>query len=1029
MIRLEDLKLGMRVCGLVPDQVATVISVKGLGARDSEYFRVRVRYEDEYDESDKQTLDRGVEERLFEAQDAWALDRDAELGLLAVEARRIKGGGQFDKYHEIFSSAIEPLPHQADAVFNWMLGRYPLRVLLADDPGAGKTITAGLLIRQMAARDLVRRCLIVVPGNLAEQWKSELLEKFRLRFEIVERDDIIENANPFTLRSRVIISMDRAKREEYLNKLTEGPEWDLIVCDEAHKMSVSLIGNKVSKVTARYRLGLALRELTTNYLLTTATPHTGKREEFRWFMRLLDPDRFEKPGPRFDVSDIYLRRMKEQLVTREQTPLFPDRVSYTAKYNLSQPELDLYEAVTSYCRYEFGRAYQLEGRRRNTVGFALTILQRRLASSPEAIYRSLQSRRQRLTAILEESLVRISHFDLEIDWDEFEDLPAQEREEIEREVVSLASAAQSLPELQHEIETLENLERQANTLRNSEVDSKWEELRDIWENRMPTMVKDGKPRKLIIFSEHRATLSYLSKKLRVLLGSEKAVVTIDGGLNSAQRRKVQDEFQNDARVQVLVATDAAGEGINLQFAHLMVNYDLPWNPNRLEQRFGRIHRIGQTKVCHLFNLVIGNTREDAVYRLLAEKLETIGNDLNGLVYDILGELFQETPLRQIVQDSLRYGDDPARQREFEQKVESALDKDRIRELEQRRIADRSDFDASSTLEEMRDTAAGRLQTQDAQRFLVDTFQYISRQCASRVADIRELGAGTFEVGKVPGVLAVFARTHGLGQVEDSYRSICFDRDLMQHPDGRIVSELIHSEHPLLKATVGWVLSRWNSKRGDCGDAYPVLIDERSESDYVRLVYLVEWTVQNDFQRDQDRRQVLSHEAQFVQAEVSHSYQDFKVLGSSPALCFRPATSADMASLHTQLEHDLLDAERSASFVDEQTYELVIAPKLDAIRSRESERIDLECREVLRSLNAQIAHEDHQAEHFRWLAQVNPHAEVLHLANADRHDDNRRNYEVRKLYRERIWGLEQQISVSAMNPRRVAVIVPASLLRD
>ncbi|MYE27812.1 MAG: DEAD/DEAH box helicase, partial [Chloroflexi bacterium] len=966
-------------------------------------------------------------DRLFEAKDAWALDRDAELGLLAVEARRIKGGGQFDKYHEIFSSAIEPLPHQAEAVFNWMLGRYPLRVLLADDPGAGKTITAGLLIRQMAARDLVRRCIIIVPGNLAEQWKTELLEKFGLRFEIVERDDIA-NTNPFTLRNRVIISMDRAKREEYLKKLRESPRWDLIVCDEAHKMSVSVIGNNVGNITARYRLGLALRELTTNYLLMTATPHTGNREEFRWFMRLLDRDRFEKPGPRFDVSDLYLRRMKEQLVTREQTALFPDRVSYTAKYNISQPELDLYEAVTSYCRHEFGRAYQLEGRRRNTVGFALTILQRRLASSPEAIYRSLQSRRQRLTALLEESLTRISHFDFEIDWDEFEDLPAHEREEIEREVVSLASAARSLPELQREIETLENLEQQANVLRNSEVDSKWEELRDIWENRLPTMERDGNPRKLIIFSEHRATLSYLSRKLRTLLGSEKAVVTIDGGLNSTQRRRVQDDFQHDARVQVLVATDAAGEGINLQFAHLMVNYDLPWNPNRLEQRFGRIHRIGQNEVCHLFNLVIGNTREDAVYRLLAEKLETIGNDLNGAIYDILGELFHEKPLREIVEESLRYGDDPARQRESEQRIESTLDINRIRELEQRRIADRSDFDANRTLEEMQETAAGRLQKEDAKRLVISTFHYISRNCASRVADIRELGDSKYEIRKMPGVVVEFARTHGFGHVEDNYRSICFDRDLMHRPDGRIGSELIHSEHPLLKATVGWVLSQWQSERGDCGDAYPVLIDERSEVTCMRLVYLVEWTVQNDFQRELDRRQVLSHEAQFVQAEISDSYQNFTALGSSPELYHRPATAADMQSLHAHLEHDLLDVESSASFIDEQTYELVIAPKLDAIKSRESTRINLERREVLRSLSAQIEHEIDQFKHFKRLAEENPDYAALHRANADRHDDNRIKYEARKMYRERNWKLEQQITVSAMNPRRVAVIVPASLMR-
>ena len=663
MIRLEDLKPGMRVCGLVPDQVVELITAKELGDSSSDTFRVIVRYEDEYDVLGKQTLDRTVEERLIEAEDTWAIGSDAELGLLAVEARRIRDAHLFDPYHAAFSSEIEPLPHQIEAVYGWMLGRHPLRVLLADDPGAGKTIMAGLLIRELMARDVVSSCLIVVPGNLSEQWKTELREKLRLSFDIITSKDI-QNDNPFLLHNRLIISMDRAKRAEYKELLEQSEEWDLIVCDEAHKMSVSFAGNKVSNITERYRLGQLLGNISTNYLLITATPHTGKIEEFRWFMQLLDRDRFATGNRHHNVSDLYLRRMKEQLVTRELKPLFPKRVSYTAKYNLSHQELELYEAVTNYCREEFNRANRILGGRKNTVGFALTILQRRLASSPEAIYQTLRSRRQRLKNQLDESRTSISNTYDEIDWDEFEDLPATDREDIEIEIASLATAAQSIPELEKEICTLKSLESQADTVRKSNKDSKWEELRDIWENRLPEMEKDGAPRKLIIFTEHRATLKYLVRKLGNLLGEKGAVVTIDGADRPEQRRKVQYKFRDNASVQILVATDAAGEGINLQFAHLMVNYDLPWNPNRLEQRFGRIHRIGQKEVCHLFNLVIGNTREDAVYRLLAEKLEVIGNALNGLVYDILGEIFYETPLQTLVKKSLQYGDDPERQRKL-----------------------------------------------------------------------------------------------------------------------------------------------------------------------------------------------------------------------------------------------------------------------------------------------------------------------------------------------------------------------------
>lgn len=1028
MIKLEDLKAGMRVCGLVPDQISTLISVKGRGFPGSDSFATVVRYEDEYDEMSKQTLDRSVEARLIEAEDNWVIGSQADLGVLAIKARRIRDAHLYDSYHEAFSAEIEPLPHQTSAVYGWMLGRYPLRVLLADDPGAGKTIMAGLLICQMIARDLVHRCLIVVPGNLTEQWKTELRDKLRLRFDIVERGDIADD-NPFISRNQLIISMDRAKREEYLDKLKQS-EWDLVVCDEAHKMSVSYIGNKLGNVTSRYRLGLQLGDIATNYLLLTATPHSGKSEEFRSFMRLLDRDRFSHYRPKINVSDLYLRRMKEQLVTRDMKPLFPKRVTYTAKYDISPPELDLYEAVTEYCRHEFNRAAHLEGGRRNTVGFALTILQRRLASSPEAIYQSLRSRRERLTAKIEESRAMAFQID-EIDWEEFEDMPAQEREKIETDIVNLATAAQSIPELEKEISTLANLEAQADSLRRSNRDSKWEELRDIWENRLPEMEHDGMPRKLIIFSEHRATLGYLVRKLGVLLGDEANVVTIHGGINPVQRRSIQHDFQHDPNVQVLVATDAAGEGINLQFAHLMVNYDLPWNPNRLEQRFGRIHRIGQKEVCHLFNLVIGNTREDAVYRLLAEKLEVIGNALDGLVFDILGELFYQTPLPRLVRDSLQFGDDPERRREIERQVESAFDLEHIKELELRRISERSAFDADRAIHDMREADAGGLQTRDAKDFLIGTINYIENVSLSRVSGIRDLGAGQFELERVPGVIAEFAETHNIDGVKSSYRSVCFDRDLMRQSEGNMGAEFIHREHPLLKAAIGWVLSRWQSVRAECGDAFPILIDERTDSTSVRIVYQLEWSIQNDLQRERGVRHALSDEAQFVQLDHLDSAQRFTMLGTAPDVDYRPATVADMNTLKTLLEHEMFAPEHSAESIEEQVYESLIAPKLDATKTRELKRIAIERTEVINSLDARITHEQERSTYFRRLADQLPEndpARNLHHANEARHSNNRRLLEARKMHRERQWRLQEHITPSVGTPRRVAVIVPASLMR-
>ena len=1022
MIRLEDLKPGMRVCGLVPDQVVEIITAKGLGEAGSDTYRVIVRYEDEYDDSDKQTLDRSVEERLIEAMDIWAIGSEAELALLAAEAKRIQIAHLLDPFHSAFSAQIEPLPHQIDAVFGWMLSRYPLRVLLADDPGAGKTIMAGLLIRQLIARDVVRRCLIVVPGNLAEQWQSELREKLLLVFPIVTLDDI-KNENPFESRRQLIVSMDRAKKDEYIDLIRQ-TEWDLIICDEAHKMSVSVTGSKVSNVTKRYRLGETLRHITTNYLLITATPHTGKRDEFRYFMRLLDEDRFAGESVNFDVSDIYLRRMKEQLVTRELTPLFPKRVSYTAKYDLSPPELDLYESVTKYCREEFNRAERWKkGGRRNTVGFALTILQRRLASSPEAIFQTLRSRKQRLSEQLHQSRADLHQSLNDIDLDEFEDLPADEREDLEVEIANLATAAQNATELAKEIETLAGLENQADVVRRSNQDSKWEELRDIWENRLPEMEKDGNPRKLIIFTEHRATLRYLVTKLGALLGKDSAVVTIHGGIHPKERRKTQSVFRDNPKVQILVATDAAGEGINLQFAHLMVNYDLPWNPNRLEQRFGRIHRIGQKEVCHLFNLVIGNTREDRVYRILAEKLETIGNALGGLVYDILGELFYETPLHLLVKETLQFGDNEERQREIERKVDSVFDLDRIKQLEERRLADRAAFDANRVLEDMEEYRAGHIQAHDTRDFIVGVFKYISRNFGSRLADLRERNNQTFEIVKVPGVISEFAESNGSDQVKDSYRSVSFDPDIVLRSSGALGAELISSEHPLLKAAIGWTLSHWKTSSANCGDAFPVLVDERTELRTVRMVCSVEWTIQNAFQRDRGNKESLTQEALYIEID---NQLNFRVIGPAPDLDFRPAQANELTTLHSFLDEEWTSLVISENVIQYHVNEELVAPRLRKAKDREHRRIELERREVLDSLNSQIAHEYIQADYFRRLAYNNPDIDT-YRASESRHEQRKTRFEARKIHRERRWKLEEQITPSGVTVHRVAIIVPSSLL--
>ncbi|MEI6415688.1 MAG: helicase-related protein, partial [Pseudomonadota bacterium] len=669
---LEDLQPDAIVRGILPDALVTVVSVAwhGSNALTLVYRSPNGRVADEI-------LYRHDESRLeiVEAGRPWSFDGDGALFRLVSEAHRIRLAHLFDPVLAIHTSLIDPLPHQITAVYEEMLPRQPLRFLLADDPGAGKTIMAGLLMKELIARGDLKRCLIVCPGSLAEQWQDELHRRFHLPFEIMTNDkfEAARTGNWFLENDLAIARLDKlARNEDVQQKLFAlDCRYDLIICDEAHKLSASFFGGEV-KYTKRYRLAQRLSGLTRHFLLMTATPHNGKEEDFQLFLALLDGDRFEgkfRDGVhQVDVTDLMRRMVKESLLKFDGRPLFPERIAYTVPYKLSDAEARLYKEVTDYVREEFNRAEALQNdKRAGTVGFALTILQRRLASSPEAIYQSLHRRRERLEKRLRELelLQRGAAVPVPalagplLDSDEVEDLeeaPENEVEAAEEKILDQATAAATLAELKIEIATLARLESLAAEVRRSGQDTKWRELAELLGEIFTPIGLGGciaeptlpygagsipKPvpspnQKLVLFTEHRDTLNYLERQIGSLLGRPQAVVLIHGGMGREERRKAQTNFLHDPTVQVLLATDAAGEGINLQRAHLMVNYDLPWNPNRLEQRFGRIHRIGQTEVCHLWNLVASETREGDVYRRLLEKLEEARQALGGQVFDVLG---------------------------------------------------------------------------------------------------------------------------------------------------------------------------------------------------------------------------------------------------------------------------------------------------------------------------------------------------------------------------------------------------------
>jgi SNF2 family DNA or RNA helicase len=628
-------------------------------------------------------LYRADEPKLTIAVDASRpFDADAADFRLVAEAQRISLAGIHDPMLAVATSDVRPLPHQIRAVYGEMLPRVPLRFLLADDPGAGKTIMAGLYIKELLLRDDVRRCLIVAPGGLVEQWQDELFFKFGLRFEILSGSsvDATVGASAFDSRPLLIARMDQLSRSEDLLAQLDDIEWDLVVVDEAHRMAAHYFGAKLEK-TKRYQLGELLSRRARHFLLMTATPHSGKDEDFQLFLGLLDADRFAGKFRRGihadDVGDLMRRMVKEDLLTFDGKPLFPERVAQTVPYELTADEAALYELVTQYVREGMNRADKLDDKRRNTVGFALTVLQRRLASSSEAIYRSLVRRSERLqrrkrellTGVVTDEPALPRGVDSLDDTDEFS---VDEIETIEEELVDAATAARTVAELDAELAELADLTGAAKKVRDRGEDRKWAELRQILQDHTVLAGGSRASHKLIVFTEHRDTLEYLKRQIGSLLGRAEGVLAIHGGVRRLDRRRITEEFTKNPRAAVLLATDAAGEGLNLQAAHLMVNYDLPWNPNRIEQRFGRVHRIGQTEVCRLWNLVASNTREGEVFTRLLSKVEEQRKAYGGKVFDVLGLAFAETPLRTLLLDAIRYGEQPEVRARMHQVIDEGI---------------------------------------------------------------------------------------------------------------------------------------------------------------------------------------------------------------------------------------------------------------------------------------------------------------------------------------------------------------------
>ncbi len=815
-MRLEDLTPGSTISGLISSGDVTIVAVGRAGPDASV-----ITYRDANRKLDERVVYRSDEASLSAATATRRpFDADGADFRLAAEAQRIQLAGLFDPMLALATSAVDPLPHQIRAVYGELLPRTPLRFLLADDPGAGKTIMAGLYIKELLLRGDLARCLIVAPGGLVEQWQDELLDKFELDFEILTAP-MVEATSSIPVFDRhplLIARMDQLARNDDMLTELRASEWDLVVVDEAHRMAAHYYGNELT-TTRRYELGRLLARITRHFLLMTATPHAGKEEDYQLFLALIDPDRFEgkfRPGTHStDTTGLMRRMIKEELLTFEGKPLFPERIAETVAYVLSPAEADLYAEVTHYVRTEMNRADRLDGRRGNTVGFALTVLQRRLASSPEAIWRSLQRRQQRLRRRRQEMLdapTQLSTDDsldradriLE-DLEDLEELDAGQVEALEEDVLDAATAARTVQELDAELRVLHDLERRSRVVRNSGQDRKWGELRTIVQERAMVADRHGAPRKLIVFTEHRDTLHYLAGRIRDLLGQDDAVVEIHGGVRRTERRRRTEEFVKNSECRVLVATDAAGEGLNLQRAHLMVNYDLPWNPNRIEQRFGRIHRIGQREVCRLWNLVATDTREGDVFIRLLAKVEEQRRAYGGRVFDVLGEVFAGRPLRDLLVEAIRKGDEP----ETRAKLERVIDHDvaaGLQELLEKHALSREllgEVDLAELKRQMDEARARRLQPHYVELFFRTAFGRLGGRVVRRER-------GRYEIGTVPGALRHPARRSARRTpIASRYERIAFEPDCAR-TENRVTADVIAPGHPLFDAVVDATLAQHRS---------------------------------------------------------------------------------------------------------------------------------------------------------------------------------------------------------------------------
>jgi SNF2 family DNA or RNA helicase len=974
-----------------------------------------------------------------------ALTDNAEDFFFLIEAHRIRLAYQFDPQLAVSISQVDPLPHQIEAVYRYALESPRIRFLIADDPGAGKTIMAGLILKELQYRRLARRVLIVAPGHLKYQWQREMKERFGVSFAIIDRARM-ESAwgeNAWEERDHCITSIDFIKQDAVQSTL-RGVRWDLLIVDEAHKMSAyaypsaSLPGPatcaaptgagrtgragqgrervKIDK-TKRYQVGEVLSRLTNHLLFLTATPHRGDEENFRLFLDLLRPGFFAqaellKESVESKDNPVFIRRLKEDLKRFDGSPIFPPRHVHTVPFRLTEAEAELYNSVTRYVQDYFDRAKE-----NRSISFALMILQRRLTSSTYAIYESLRRRKARLEELLElpekirqerEDYLHAQH----ITEEELEDMAEEERVKIEERLEHLTIAG-NIDDVQTEIAELDRLIAQADKVRKQEIESKLVGLRDHVLRNLPPLSsppmggKEG-GRKLLIFTEFRDTLDYLTEKLRAW---GYRVITIHGQMNMDARIQAEHDFRDDA--QIMVATEAAGEGINLQFCSLMVNYDIPWNPNRLEQRMGRIHRYGQQYEVHIWNMITKDTREgqilDRLFDKLARMREALGSDR---VFDIIGEIIPGARLDDLLREAIF---SQRRMEEIEGHIE-AVDESTVRTTLERvfttSLATRH-IDYTGILKDTMAAEENRLVPEYVEDYFLRAFR--------RLGGSVERRDETYHIPSVPFDLRRWGEDYSFkttyGTLFREYKRVTFDKVYARgHPE----AEFVAPGHPLLEAVNEMILATFSGGT----DAYAVFGDPEGQRQ--GAFWFVEGEVTDGAGQPAGKRvfclyQALDGTIQLVNPAILWDHEPLPPPRPSPsegegATSFSPPSQGGAGG---GLSLEVLDLLRQRETVEDFIITQVLLPFREEIAARRARETRVKEKYGLRSLDYLIQESNQKILDYQ-MRQAAGEAVDLPLLNEQR---NLESLEMRRADLEREIRLERNLTVGEPRILGAAAVIP------